>query len=130
MQSCLEKIGTAKREDIIVRSHYGVNDQYSATHPDAISDGDIQGKGTGGGSHGFSLPKCDFTSVDNLGTVNKIDYSNFDTENGGGQYDIEGRDGIGGRKRALASSLYTKENPYWYQGGIQIDMEMERPINW
>lgn len=41
-----------------------------------------------------------------------IDYSNFDTFNGGGIYDIEGRNDIGGRNKAMASELYNNENQY------------------
>ena len=41
-----------------------------------------------------------------------IDYSNFDTINGGGLYDIEGRNDIGGRRRAMASSMYNQEYQY------------------
>ena len=41
-----------------------------------------------------------------------FDYSNFDTKNGGGLYDIEGRNGIGGRKRQMAYSMYNEENAY------------------
>jgi hypothetical protein len=41
-----------------------------------------------------------------------IDYSNFDTFNGGGIYDIKGRNDIGGREKALASSMYNEENQY------------------
>ena len=41
-----------------------------------------------------------------------IDYSNFDTQNGGDCYDIKGRNGIGGRDRAMAISMYNKENEY------------------
>ena len=43
MQSCLEKRGMEERHTEINRSDYNINDQYSATHPDALSDGDIQG---------------------------------------------------------------------------------------
>ena len=41
-----------------------------------------------------------------------INYSNFDTENGGGLYDIKGRNDVGGRERSLARSKYNKEQPY------------------
>lgn len=52
-----------------------------------------------------------------------IDYSNFDTEHGGGQYDIEGRNNISGRKRALAISMYNKENMY---GPTLVDTSVNR----
>lgn len=105
MQSCLEIRGIEERQKEIVRSDYNIEDQYSSTHKDAISDGDKLGKGTGHGGHTHWLPDCNKPST-------TIDYSNFDTTNGGGIYDIEGRNDIGGRKKALASSLYNKENQY------------------
>lgn len=105
MQSCLEKRGMEERTAEIVRSDYNINDQYSASHKDAISDGDAQGKGTNHGGHTAWLPDCTKPST-------TIDYSNFDTENGGNIYDIEGRNDVGGRKKALNSSLYNKEDQY------------------
>lgn len=104
-QTCLETRGISERENEIVRSDYNIDDQYNATHPDALSDGDAQGKGTGHGGHTAWLPDC-------TKPTNQINYSNFDTFNGGGLYDIEGRNGIGGRTRALASELYNEENQY------------------
>ena len=104
--SCLQARGTEERENEIVRNDYQRHDnEYSATHSDALSNGDPQGKGTGHGGHGHWLPNCS-------GTIGMIDYSNFDTFNGGGQYDIEGRNGVGGRDRAMASSLYSNTNEY------------------
>ena len=104
-QTCLEKRGMEERHQEITRSDYNIENQYSATHPDAISDGDAQGKGTGHGGHTHFLPDCTKPTT-------TINYSNFDSENGGGYYDIEGRNGISGRKRAMATSLYNKEVQY------------------
>lgn len=104
-QTCLEKRGMEERHEEIVRSDYNIENQYGPTHPDAISDGDPQGKGTGHGGHTHFLPDC--TKPTTL-----INYSNFDSENGGGYFDIEGRNGISGRKRALAISMYNKEIQY------------------
>ena len=104
-QTCLEKRGMEERHEEITRSDYNIENQYGPTHPDAISDGDAQGKGTGHGGHTHFLPDCTKPTT-------TINYSNFDSENGGGYYDIEGRNGISGRKRALAISLYNKEIQY------------------
>jgi len=104
-QTCLEKRGMEARHEQITRSDYNIEDEYSATHKDAMSDGDAQGKGTGHGGHTHFLPDCEKPTT-------TIDYSNFDTVNGGGYYDIKGRNGIGGRDRALATSLYNKEAQY------------------
>lgn len=104
-QTCLEKRGMEERHEEITRSDYNIENQYGPTHPDAISDGDAQGKGTGHGGHTHFLPDCTKPTT-------TINYSNFDSENGGGYYDIKGRNGISGRERALAISLYNKEEQY------------------
>ena len=104
-QTCIEKRGMDERHIEIARSDYNIENQYSASHSDALSNGDPQGKGTGHGGHGDWLPDC-------TKPTNMIDYSNFDTENGGGSYDINGRNGFGGRIRSLARSMYNKENMY------------------
>lgn len=104
-QTCLEKRGMEERHEEITRSDYNINNPYSETHKDALSDGDAQGKGTGHGGHTHFLPDCTKPTT-------TIDYSNFDTQNGGGCFDIEGRNGISGRNRAMATSMYNKENEY------------------
>ena len=104
-QTCLEKRSMEERHQEITLSHYNIENQYSATHQDAVSDGDAQGKGTLHGGHTHFLPDC-------TKPTSQINYSNFDTENGGGYYDIKGRNGISGRERAMAISIYNKENPY------------------
>jgi hypothetical protein len=101
----LEKRGIEERNTEIVRSDYNIEDQYSSTHNDALSDGDAQGKGTGHGGHTHYLPDCNKPTT-------TIDYSNFDTFNGGGLYDIEGRNGIGGRDWSKASSMYNENYQY------------------
>lgn len=120
-QTCLEKRGIEERQIEIVRSDYNIENQYGPTHKDAISDGDPQGKGSGSGGHTDFLPDC------NLPT-SYINYSNFVTvEDGnhtiGGSYDRDGRNGIGGRNRALAKQLYNNENPY---GANLIDTRISR----
>lgn len=105
MQTCLEKRGIEQRTISLTRSDYNKEDQYSAEHKDAKSDGDVQGKGSGHGGHGHWLPDCSKPT-------GMIDYSNFDTFHGGGQYDIEGRNGIGGRLYNTTVSMYNPERPY------------------
>ena len=105
MQSCLEKRGIEERSVEIVRSDYNIENQYGPSHPDALSYGDVNGKGTGHGGHTHYLPDCNKPT-------STIDYSNFDTLNGGGLYDIEGRNDVGGRKKAINSSLYNHERQY------------------
>lgn len=104
-QSYLEIKGIEERHNEIVRSEYGVNDAYSETHENAISDGDVKGKGTNNGGHQHYIP--DYTKPSTL-----INYSNFDTTKGGGKYDIEGRNGFGGRDRLVQINIYSKDNSY------------------
>jgi hypothetical protein len=104
MQTCLEVKGIESRNELLVRNDYTRNDEYNARHQDALSTGDPQGKGSGHGGHTHSTPDCTKPS--------SIDYSNFDTENGGGLYDIEGRNGVGGRNFAKALSVYNEVNQY------------------
>jgi hypothetical protein len=113
MQSKLEKVGVEERKSKIIKSDYNHTDQYSATHKDALSDGDKNSKGTRHGGHTHWLPDTSKTGA-------TIDYSNFDTENGGNIYDIEGRNNVGGRNKAINSCLYNKEHPY---GAHLIDSE-------
>ena len=106
-QTCLEKVGIEKRHDTIVRNDYNIEDQYSQIHKDALSDGDPLGKGSGHGGHTHYIPDCTKPS-------SMMDYSNFDTNanNIGGSYDINGRNGVGGRNFLKTISLYNEENQY------------------
>lgn len=112
MQTCLEIRGIEERGIETVRSDYNQENPYTATHPDALSDGDPQGKGSGHGGHTHYLPDCSKPTT-------TIDYRNFDTSpesNIGGLYDIEGRNGLPGRREALARSMYNNQ----YQYGSQL----------
>ena len=104
-QTCLENRGYTERHKEIVKNEYTKDDQYSVTHKDALSDGDAQGKGTGHGGHTHWLPDCTKPTT-------AFDYSNFDTTEGGGLYDIEGRNDVGGRKRMLSYCLYNENEQY------------------
>jgi hypothetical protein len=44
----LSSIAEAERAKLFPKNDYKTTNQYSATNPDAIADGDSQGKGTGG----------------------------------------------------------------------------------
>lgn len=106
-QSCLEKKGIEKRGELLVRNDYTRHEEYNETHPDALSTGDPLGKGSGNGGHTHSIPDCNRPS-------GMIDYSNFDThsEKIGGSYDINGRNGNGGRDFLKAISKYNSEHQY------------------
>ena len=108
-QSTLEARGMESRREQIVRSDYNNKNAYSESHIDAISDPNDEhktlGKGTNNGGHQHSVP--DFSKPSNL-----FNYSNLDTTNGGGSYDIHGRNGQGGRERLLKINIYSKDNAY------------------
>lgn len=44
----LSSIAETERKRLIIKNDYRTTNQYSAINPDAIGDGDAQGKGTGG----------------------------------------------------------------------------------
>lgn len=111
-QSRLEAEGIQAREEQVRRNYYqqskgdeDITSEYSAQHKNALSDGDVKGKGINNGeSMGVLYPNRN-ASKTQLG-------STIDTSAGGGLYDIEGRNGIGGRKRSIIKNLYSAENPY------------------
>jgi hypothetical protein len=108
-QSALESKGIEERRQELVRSDYNKNNSYSETHEDSLSHPDdpekMLGKGTNSGGHQHYTP--DFSKPSTL-----INYSNLDTSNGGGYYDIHGRNEQGGRERLLKINIYSKDNAY------------------
>lgn len=106
-QTCLEKNAIDRRQEELVRNDYNRNDEYSSLHSDALSNGDPLGKSSGFGGHTHSVPNCDLPK-------GMYDYSNFDTtsENIGGSYDINGRNGTGGRTFLKNINLYNEANEY------------------
>ena len=108
-QSALEVKGIEERRRELVRSDYNKENGYSNSHIDAISNPEdenkVLGKGTNSGGHQHYVP--DFSKSSTL-----INYSNLDTTNGGGAYDIHGRNGQGGRNRLVKINLYNKDNSY------------------
>jgi hypothetical protein len=104
MQTCLEKKGIEARNETLVRNDYNRVDKYSELHSDAISNGDPNGKGTGFGGHTHSIPDCTKPQA--------INYSNLYTQDGGGLYDIEGRNGVGGRNFLMNISKYNAQSEY------------------
>lgn len=104
MQTNLEKYGIEARNDSFVKNDYDKGDVYSEIHVDAISTGKALGKGTMNGSHTHSTP--------GLTSDKSVSRSNFDTYNGGGKYDIEGYNGVGGRNFLQNISKYNSEFEY------------------
>ena len=103
-QSYLEINGIEARDNNMVKNDYVTKNEYSELHSDAISNGDPLGKGTLIGGHTHSTPDMSKPSV--------ISYANFDTTQGGGLYDIEGKGGIGGRNFLKNISKYNAEHQY------------------
>lgn len=121
MQSCLEKKGIESRRDNILRNDYTREEEYSFLHPDALSTGTPLGKGTGHGGHTHTVPNCEAPRA--------INYSNFETNGGGGLYDIDGRSGIGGRNFLMAASLYNQTRDYYEMGVDTSANEMDGQID-
>ena len=57
-------------------------------------------------------PRARVQTTEVMGIGSQIAVSHFDTENGGNCYDINGRNGVGGRNWSKINSMYTEENPY------------------
>jgi hypothetical protein len=108
-RSYLEIKGAEERHNELVRSDYNTSDAYSESHEDALSDPNNKdkplGKGTNNGGHQHYTP--DYTKPQTL-----FNYGNFDTTNGGGSYDIHGRNGISGRNRLVKINIYNQDNSY------------------
>jgi hypothetical protein len=90
MSNKLEEIAIANRNSLVAGNTYNSSDQsqnYTATHNNALGDGDVKGKGTG---------------------------VHLDTYNGGGDIDINGSaDAAGsGRLQNKSFNQYNEDNSY------------------
>jgi hypothetical protein len=75
-QTCLEKIGIKERNGSLNENKYNSwNNEYDAKNPNALSDGDNNGKGSGSGGHLYYRESLDKPKVN----VNEMNYSNFNT---------------------------------------------------
>ena len=111
MVSNLENFAIVERQTTRQRMVYdGLENVYNASHPNALSTGDLHGKGTGHSGHGHWLPN----QQSSISTMNNINYSNFDTADNTGL----ARTGAGNltdynaRIQALNRQLYGPQNPY------------------
>ena len=105
MRTCLEKVSMDERHEEIVRNEYNSDNEYSAAHQNALNidnGDDKRGKGTGSAGHSHWLPDCS-------GQLGIINYSNFDTDV---SFHAGNRDDNDARTKALARSLYNKDNEY------------------
>lgn len=89
MASKLEELGKIYRDQNLIKNEYQKTEkrQYGPTHPNALSDSDSKGKGTG-------IP--------------------YDTFNGGSDIDINGNPNIpkSGRKQLTSMNQYNSKNEY------------------
>jgi hypothetical protein len=108
-QTNLEKKAIERRQVELVRSDYNKTEEYDKSHEDAKSDASRVDKPLGKGTahEGHTHYRPDYSKSQTL-----IDYSNFDTFNGGGSYDIHGRNEIGGRNRLVSYNIYGPNNSY------------------
>lgn len=103
-QSCLEIVSMNERHEEIVRSDYNYENQYGPQHPDALANGDAQGKGTMGGGQSHWLPDC--RSYMGASTFRYDDFDTAVSSNAGNNTDNDARN------KSLARSLYNSEKPY------------------
>lgn len=83
----------------------GEGQEYGENSQDVLSrDGEPLGKGTGK-AMGYAIKN-------NSAPKTQINYDTLDTKNGGGDYDINGRQGVGGRKRLMGMNEYNRDNQY------------------
>lgn len=106
MQTNLEKDGIVQRGTLELNNDYKANTNvYTAGHRDTMSDGDPQGKGVNMAGHQFTLPDHNLVGAG-------ISRSNFNSDNGGGEYDIHGYGGHDGRLAQTTHNIYSKVNQY------------------
>ena len=120
-QSRLENVAISKRDSLIIKNEYSEIEgkEYSETHKDALSDGDVNGKGNGT-SMSYAIPETDSFYISNEGVrVQKINYSTIVThENGantiGGEYDRNGNPSIkkSGRNGLMNINKFSPDNEY------------------
>ena len=69
----LTQVAKQIRTQQLVKNDYSINNQFSATNPDAMSDGDVLGKGTGT----FLDTSAGGSSVDIAERINNIKINQF-----------------------------------------------------
>ena len=129
-QQRLETNAIEKRQELVIKNKYkrgeGESDtihQYNEQHPDALSNGDPLGKGTG----------KSMTAAPNPGVMKTraISYTNIDTHNGGGSYDIDGREPVGGgRNWSMTRNLYNMDGEYGPESVDMTENIRQGQVNW
>lgn len=91
----------------------GEGHEYGENSEDILSrEGEPLGKGTGK-AMGYAVRNTSAPKT-------QISYSNVDTKNGGGDYDINGRNGVGGRKRLMLMNQFNATAEY-SEDSVEID---------
>jgi len=99
-QSYLELQAQDERNEETAKKDYNKLNYYDEKHPDALSTGDANGKGTGDfGGHGYSVP-------DLSKPKHQMNYGNFNTVAGGNNCDETARNTM------MARSLYGSDRQY------------------
>jgi hypothetical protein len=120
-QTKLENIAINKRDSLELKNRYQdiSGHIYNENHPDALSNGDVEGKGNGN-SMGYAIADPDSFNIAPDGTrMQKINYSTIITrENGsstiGGEYDRNGNPRIkkSGRNALIGINKFSQNNEY------------------
>lgn len=114
-QTRLEQEGIKIRKETIIKNDFNnKTDVYNEEHDKTRSHNDElhpHGKGTGHPGHTHTIPN-------RYASKTAIDKTQFDTENGGGSYDIFGYGKVGGKNKAggrnfsKSINLYSSERQY------------------
>ena len=106
MPTKIEELGDEFRKDNIVKNYYQDSDgkQYSATHKNAIGDGDAAGKGSGDGSNADNINTTTGGNVDDAQIRDELVAKNE------GKYDAkEGPGGFGPDKPYYPNYIMSKD---------------------
>ena len=76
------------------------------------------GKGTGHGGHTHVIPS------DDKSDLHRYNYGMIDTYNGGGLYDIKGRNEIGGREYLQTINKYNEDHKYG-EGSVDTSLNIK-----
>jgi len=117
-QTCLEQVGLRKRHATLKHNEYGYHNAYGPWHPNALSNGDSRGMGTGHGGHWYIPPIEDETGLNwKYDHINSpIYYDNFDTYHGGNCQSVDGVPWISFSGRVGNTRLNQYSKYYEYRG--------------
>ena len=76
-KNSLSEIAEQERKKLFPKNNYNTSNMYSAVNPDALADGDEQGKGTGGDLDVYNTSAGNI--VDNIERKNEIKINKFNS---------------------------------------------------